>query len=468
MNMPINAREPRATTDQKALEMNLNPLIYGAIAEIGAGQEVARNFFHVGGASGTIAKATSAYDMSFSDAIYGPDDSGRYVTRNRVIRMLDREYRLVLERVADARPKESQYFAFANTVAAKRYGVESEDHGWLGINFQHQPGADPSRVVIHLGLFDPTNQAQQEALGIFGVNLIDSAFRYHDDVDQLLDSLTENLTWGRVEVDYLELDGPAFTDVDRKAAGLRLVTASLGPLVVFAPDGSQVLPADTMYKKVPLILRGSFRPFTHVHANMASQGIADMATELDIVPGDIAFFCEMNVARFLYENEDDVSDLRARVEMINELGYHAMVTSHLRFFRLAEYFQRRSLRRIGFALSIADLDTIADDSYYEGLDGGILQAIARLFASDSKLLAYPNLRADGKIRTVENMQHPENFTHLFKHLVVNRRIVGMQPQTETLVPFEPEALRQQILEGDDRWRTAVPASVQNRIKELRI
>ncbi len=184
MNMPINAREPRASTDQKALDINLDPLIYGVLAEIGAGQEVARHFFHVGGASGTIAKATSAYDMSFSDAIYGPDASGRYVTRDRVLRMLDREYRLVLERVANARPKDSRFFAFANTVAAKQYGVESEDHGWLGIDFQHQPGADPSRVVIHVGLFDSQNQEQQAALGILGVNLIDSAFRYHDDVDR--------------------------------------------------------------------------------------------------------------------------------------------------------------------------------------------------------------------------------------------------------------------------------------------
>ena len=468
MNTPLNAREPRASTDQKALDINLDPLLYGALAEIGAGQEVARHFFHVGGASGTIAKATSAYDMSFSDAIYGSDPSGRYVTRDRVLRMLDREFRLVLERVSDTRPEGSRFFAFADTVAARRYGVESDDHGWLGIDFQHAVGAAPSRVIIHVCLFDSKNQQQQEALGVLGVNLIDSAFRYHDDVDQLVDSLTENLTWGRVEIDYLELEGPAFEGVDRKAAGLRLVTSSLGPLVVFGPDGNLQLPADVMYRKVPLILRGSFRPFTNVHSDMADHGVACLASELGVDQGEIAFFCEMNVARFLYEDIDEVSDLQARVEMINELGHHAMVTSHLRFFRLAEYFHRRALRRIGFALSVADLDTIFDDSYYEGLDGGMLQAIARLFASDSKLLAYPNLTAQGEIRTVENMQLPEKFAHLYRHLVTNRCILGLEAEIDTLVPFDPDALGRLILAGDERWRDSVPPSVQERIGELKM
>ncbi len=468
MNGPLNARPPRATTAQKALEFNLDPLLYGSIAEIGAGQEVARHFFRVGGASGSIAKTTSAYDMRFSDAIYGADATGRYVTRDRLLRMLDHEYELIIERVAADRPRESRYFVFADTVAARRFGVESEDHGWLGLLFQHEPGAVPSRIVIHIGLFDETNQDQQEALGILGVNLIDSAFRYHADAESLVDSLTENLSWGRVEVDAVEFDGPAFAGVDRLALGLRVVSSSLGPVVVFGPDGRVALPADLLYRKVPLILRGSFRPFTRVHADMAERGADRLAAELGVGRGDIQLLHEMNIARFLYEGVDEVSDLQPRVEMLNELGAYVMVTSHLRFFRLAEHFHRHALRRIAFLLSVADLDTIFDDAYYAGLDGGMLQAMARLFASDSKLLVYPNLSADGTVRTADTLQLPETHAHLYRHLVCNRRILGLEADPENLVPFAPDALGALIAAGDPRWRELVPVPVQARIGELRL
>jgi len=468
MNAPLNARQPRATTAQKALEFNLDPLLYGSIAEIGAGQEVARHFFRGGGASGSIAKTTSAYDMRFSDAIYGADASGRYVTRERVHRMLDHEYALIIERVAASRDPGSRYFVFADTVAARRFGAESEDHGWLGVLFQHVPGAEPSRVIIHVGLFDETNQEQQEALGILGVNLIDSAFRWHDDAGTLVDSLTENVAWGRVEIDVVELDGPAFAGRDRRTVGLRAVTSSLGPVVVFAPDGHMVLPRDLLYRKVPLILRGTFRPWTHVHARMAAAGAARLAGELGIDAGDIVLLCEMNVARHLYEGVDEVSDLQARVEMLNELGLHAMVSSHLRFFRLAEHFQRHDLRRIAFVLSVADLHVIFDDAYYEGLSGGMLQAIARLFASDSKLLVYPNLTVEGDVRTVENFRLPDDHIHLYEHLVANRRILGLEADRADLVPFDPEALGSLVAAGDERWRDLVPEAVQARIGELKL
>jgi hypothetical protein len=468
MNTPLNARKPRASTAQKALEFNLDPLLYGSIAEIGAGQEVARHFFQVGGASGTIAKTTSAYDMRFSDAIYGADSTGRYVTRERLLRMLDHEYELIIERVSLTRDPGSRYFVFADTVAARRFGVESDDHGWLGMIFQHAPGARPSRIVIHVGLFDRTNQDQQEAVGVLGVNLIDSCFRYHDDAPQLVDSLTENLAWGRIEIDSIELDGPAFEGVDRRAIGLRLVSSSLGPVVVFGPDGRVCRPADVLYRKVPLLLRGTFRPFTHVHADMAARGIEGLAEELGIGRDEIVPLCEMNIARHLYEGVDEVSDLQARVEMINELGMYAMVTSHLRFFRLAEHFHRHALRRIAFVLSVADLYPIFDDAYYEGMDGGMLQAIARLFVSDSKLLVYPNLTVDGEVRTAESVQLPERHAHLYRHLVANRRILGLDTEPTRLVTFDPDAIGDLIARGDERWRTLVPEAVQARIGELNL
>ena len=468
MNAPLHSREPQATTLQKALEFNLNPLLYGSLVEIGAGQEVARNFFQAGGASGTIAQSSSAYDMRFSDAIYGPDETGRYVTKSRLLRMLDREYEQVIERVSEERSPESLYFAFADTVSAKRYGVDSECHGWMGIRFQHEPGAAPSQIVLHVLMLDSSNTGQQSSLGTLGINLIHSTFKYLDDYHQLVDSLVENLSWGRIEIDYIHFEGPCFDEKANQDTPLQLVSSSLGPVVMFDADGRCTLSAEMLYKKIPLILRGTFRPFTNVHAEMIETGLDHLATELKVDRDQIVVFCEMNIARYLYEDTDDLTDLQARVKMINDLGYNAMVTSHLRFFRLGEYFQKNSLRRIGFVLSVADLDSIFDDQYYEGLPGGILQAVAKIFASDSKLLAYPNLTPSGEVRTVDNLVIPEEHRHLYDHLVYNRRIMALAPPREQLVPFDPDALGGMIASGNKKWMDEVPQLVRDRIGDLTI
>jgi hypothetical protein len=464
----LHSREAIPSTLQKALEFNLNSLLYGSVVEIGAGQEVARNFFQAGGASGTIAQSSSAYDMRFSDAIYGPDETGRYVARSRLLRMLDREFDLVVERVSEERDPESLYFAFADTVSAKRYGVDSECHGWMGLRFQHEPGAPPSQIVFHVLMLDSTNTGQQSALGALGINLIHSTFKYLGDVSQLVDSLNDNLDWGRIEIDYIDFDGPCFDEKANRDMPLQLVSSSLGPVVMFDADGRCATPADMMYKKVPLILRGTFRPFTNVHADMIEYGVKCLAAELEVEPDKIVLFCEMNIARDLYEGADDLSDLQARVKMINDLGYNAMVTSHLRFFRLGEYFQKNLLRRIGFLLSVADLDSIFDDKYYEGLPGGILQAMAKIFASNSKLLAYPNLTPEGTVRTVESVVLPEDHQHLYEHLIYNRRILSLDPPREKLVPFDPDVLGGMIAEGNEKWMDAVPQLVRDRIGELKL
>ncbi|PID79024.1 nicotinate-nucleotide adenylyltransferase [bacterium DOLJORAL78_65_58] len=464
----LHVRKATATTLQKALEINLDLRYYGSIVEIGAGQEVARNFFQAGGASGTIAQTSSAYDMRFSDAIYGPDDTGRYVTRHRLQRMLEREFQLVVERVSKERHPDSCYFAFANTVSAKRYGVDSECHGWLGIRFQHQPGAEPSQVVLHVLMLDSSNLGQQTALGTLGVNLIHSTFKYQDNVDELVDSLTENLGWGRIDIDYIHFDGPCFKFGANRQMPLKLVTSSQGPVVMFNTDGTCAIPGDLLYKKIPLILRGTFRPFTNVHEDMIAYGREGLCKELGVKEEDIVVLCEVNVARYLYEDADDVSDLRARVDMLAALGYHSMVTSHLRFFRLGEYFLKHQLRRIAFVLSVVDLDMIFDQEYYAGLSGGILHAISKIFASDSKIMTYPILTAEGEVCTLDNHEVAAEQQYLFKHLIYNRRILALEPPREKMVPFALENIGDLIARGDERWMDLVPEVVRRRIGELKI
>src|SRR5579862_1320951 len=186
-------------THQKALRTNLDQTTYGTFAEIGAGQEVARWYFKVGGAAGTIAKTISAYDMTVSDAIYGHAD--RYVSRQRCDAMLEYEYRRLIERLNDKRGDTTRFFAFADTVAARGYKRVDECHGWMGLRFQAAVHAEPSQVLIHVRMLDTENLQQQEAIGIIGVNLVYGALFLHGDPTNFLGSLMDNLTRDRVEVD---------------------------------------------------------------------------------------------------------------------------------------------------------------------------------------------------------------------------------------------------------------------------
>ncbi len=426
-------------TRAKAYQLNLDSLIYGTIAEIGAGQEVARQFFRAGKASGTVAKTVSAYDMQMSDAIYGIEQSGRYVSRSRLENMLDTEYYLLVQRLPGTRPPGTTFFAFGDTVAAKTRESSRDSHGWMGLKFQSSAGADPSRIIIHVRMLDEKNRDQQECLGTLGVNLIHSAFNLSHDPEALVDALIETLEWGRIELNFIEFSGPAFSEVDNRRLNIRLVTSSLSPVVMFTPDGNAAVPADLLFRRQVLLFRGSFRPFLPVHEDMIRCAVKYFSEHLSTSPKNIVSFCEMNIARYLSEGLDEISDLYERVTSLTQKGYHVMVTSHLRYFRLSEYFSGRDKHKIGFILSVDNIRAILDDTYYEGMEGGILEAMGKLFASDSTLLAYPN-RAPGsdEIITIDNVAVPDHQKYLYRHLIHSGRIMALRPDPETLAPFIPD------------------------------
>ena len=424
-----------ANTRRKALKINLNHQIYGSFSEIGAGQEVAREFFQAGGASGTVAKTLSAYDMQMSDTIYGPDASGRYVSRSRLQAMLDREYAVLVKRVKSSRRPDTTYFAFADTVAAKAYKSNRDCHGWMGIRFQHHPSADPSQIILHVRMLDSSNQHQQEALGILGVNLIYSAFNHAANPEKLIDTLIDDLSWGRIEVNFVEFKGPVFPDIDNRQMNLRLVTSSLGPVVMFSSDGTAQVPSEFIYKKHALVYRGTFRPFSDIHAYMIEVGTTAFAADLGVSADDVVCLSEMNVAKYLSEGRDEVSDLKERVMDITRRGYNAMVSSHFRYFRFSEYFAKFDERKIGYILSVDNIRYLMDEKYYDGMEGGILEAMGKLFASDSTLLVFPNLTPDGQLVTAENVDVPESQKYLYRHLLHNRRLIPLRPDITQLVPF---------------------------------
>jgi len=464
----MDADSKNLTSLQKALDLNLDHLTYGTIAEIGAGQEVARHFFESGGAAGTVAKTISAYDMQVSDAIYGKDVSGRYVTKTRLDAMLSKEFDLLVERLADARPPETQFFAFADTVAAKSYKSEKLGQGWMGMKLQIEPQAEPSTIILHVNLLDSTNLGQQKALGILGVNLIFAAFHYKDDPDMLIDSLFDNLTWGRIELDYIEISGPGFEGFDNRKAMLRLVQSSLTPIVMFGKDGNGILPQDVLYNKDPLILRGIFRPFTNIHKDMIKHGLEGFSAEQKRPPEEIAFFCEINIAKYVATGGDDISDLLTRVEMLTQQGYNVIISSYFRYFRISDYFSRDKSKKIGFVLSVENIYQIFNESYYEGFEGGILAAMGALFANKTKLFVYPNLLDDGSLTTVANINIKEELKYLFLHISKNRGILPIQCSPDIIVPVDAVTLLQQIREGGEGWKESVPQEIAQRIIEEKL
>ncbi len=166
----------KPSIEAKALRINLNKYIYGTFAEIGAGQEVARHFFRVGGASGTIAKTISAYDKNFSDTIYGEEEDSRYVTETRLDKMLSHEMRLLKNRIPKEDHPNKMFFTFADTVATIDFAKKFMGHGWMGIRFQTSPEEPYSEITLHIRFHQSEARLQQEALGFMGVNLVYGAF----------------------------------------------------------------------------------------------------------------------------------------------------------------------------------------------------------------------------------------------------------------------------------------------------
>ena len=246
----MSEREKKHQTLQKALEINLDNCKYGTIVEIGAGQEVARNFFRAGGAAGTVAKTMSAYDMQVSDDIYGAEETGRYVSRSRLKKMLDKEYTAVTELLAPTRAKNTTFFSYAATVTAKSYLQKNECHGWIGIRLQLYPNAAPSDIILHLRMLDNDGSAQQEALGVIGVNLIHAAYTYFTQPKKIMESVVDDLEPERIEVDMINFSGPYFEETENRLMNLHLVHSSLTHAIMFNPQGEIQVPAEVLYKKI--------------------------------------------------------------------------------------------------------------------------------------------------------------------------------------------------------------------------
>jgi hypothetical protein len=447
----------RVDTHHKAVQINLDKTKYGTFAEIGAGQEVARWFFRVGGAAGTIAKSISAYDMTVSDAMYGP--CGRYVSRQRLETMLDYEFRAMTEHLAPKRGEDTRFFVFADTVAAKSFTRKDDCHGWMGIQFQTTPGSVPSRIILHVSLLDRENLLQQEAIGILGVNLIHSAL-YENGAIELVQQLLDDLTNERIEVDLIEFSGPAFELVDNRLMSLVLVQCGLSSAAMFTPNGKVVQPAEAFYKKPILLLRGSFRPVTNVTVDMLHCALAQFVQEPANLNDDVLVVTEMTLNNLLDGDAIDNQDFLDRVDILRALGRPVLISNFGEFYRLANYLQHHTAKLIGLVMGVPTLREIFEEKYYTKLAGGILESFGRLFKNDLKLYVYPLLDTKtGALLTAGNLRVAPNLQHLYNFLIENQHIQPIRDYKPEYLQIMSRDVYRRMREGDASWVHDVPPGV---------
>src|SRR5262245_34798741 len=454
--------EMEIATDEKALQINLDSTKYGTFAEIGAGQEVGRRFFRVGGAAGTIAKTMSAYDMTFSDAIYG--SAQRYVSRVRLQTMLDHEYDLLIERLDTKFGAEKTFFVFADTVAARSFKHRSESHGWLGIRFQAEPRGQPSQIIIHVRLLDGSHVDQQEALGVIGVNLLHGAF-YHRHPEKLISSLQENLSPGRIEVDMIKFSGPLFQNVDNRLMSLQLVSRGLTDAVMFKADGETVQPAEVFYKRAILVERGSFRPVTYATNDMLDGARRIFLKHCGCSEEEMVVLMEMTLENLRADGKVDHADFLARVDILRALGRTVVISKFGEYYRLAGYLFRYTNRAIGLVMGVPSLIEILNEKYYANLEGGILEALGRMFKGGLKLYVYPMVySATGNIVTATEVNVAPNLRSLFQYLIDNQYVQEITDYHPEYLRIQPPDVLSKLRSGDNRWEQMVPPEVAQVIK----
>jgi hypothetical protein len=457
--------EVAADTLQKALRINLDPRWYGTIAEIGAGQEVARWFFRAGGAAGTVAKTISAYDMAVSDAVYGR--SGRYVSSQRLQAMLDHEFRLNMERLDDTRGDANAFFAFADTVVARSFRGGNECHGWIGVKFQSHVRDEPSQIVLHVRMLDAEASLQQEALGTVGVNVLYGAFFHHHEPEVMIESLLDRLTTGRIEIDMIEFKGIEFRSVDNRLMALKLVQLGLSGVAMFGPDGDVLQPSEVLRKRSVLVERGSFRPPTLVNIDMLESALAKFEQDPAVAGTEPLLLTELTMANLMAAATGGTvnrRDFLARADLLAACGMTTLISDYVEYHRLAHYLFERTTGRIGVVMGVPSLTDVFKESNYAHMPGGILESFGRMFKNGLKLFVYPMLR-DGEVVTVDSVQVEAELQPLYDYLNRRGSFVDLDNYKPDYLPILSRDVLKRIAAGDEVWEPQVPGAVAELIKK---
>jgi hypothetical protein len=452
-------------TTRKALFVNLDDSIYGSFAEIGGGQEVARFFFRSGGASGTIAKTISAYDMVFSDSIYGKGTEKRYVSENRLLQMLDLEYNNLIELLDDKRGEHTRFFAFANTVTTLNFRKDNEAHGWIGVRYQLKPRTAPNEVILHVRLLENDSLLQQQTLGHLGVNLIYACFYNYLYPNSFLKSLLESISEDRIEIDMIRMSGPDLDYVDNRLLAVQLVKNGMTPVTIFDRHGQVQQPADLLYKKNIMVLRGSFRPITHVGFDMLRAGFSLFKEDVGFIKEKTEVICEITLNNLIEAGNFDERDFLDRVDVLSGMGRIVMISNFREFYKLASWFRRFRIKNIRMIVGASTFENVIDKKYYSRLRGSIMEAFGKLFMENLKMYVYPALdKKNNQIVTLETMQVDEDIKYLFMHLVKRGYIMDVPNYNKEVLPFYSHVVLNKIKDGDPQWEKMVPRYVSAFIK----
>ena len=450
-------------TRQKTLAINLDPTSYGTFAEIGGGQEVARWFFSVGGAAGTVAKTISAYDMAVSDALYGPTQ--RYVSRQRLEAMLEYEFHKLVERLGVKRGDSTRFFVFANTVATASYQHPGKGRGWIGVRFQRTAREDPSDVIIHAHLLDSAVGRQQEALGTLGVNLLHGALFRCDDAAGLITTLMDDLSRERVEIDMIKLSGQAFAGLDNRTTSLMLVERGLTDAAMFTGRGEVVQPSEILYNKPILVQRGSFRPATKLTLDLLNKALEQFMQDPSLAGQRPVVLAEMTLRSLMPASEADHRDFLARGEILAALGVDVLISRFEPYYEVAEYLAGYTNKPIALAIGLPTLRQIADEKYYTDLSGGVLESAGRLFKRSVTMYVYPTRDpVSGDIVSVERAPIPAPWHHLRNLLLDMGRVQAIRGYDETLLSIQTPDVLRRIQSGEPSWEEMVPTTVAEIIK----
>ena len=458
---------PTLNTRQKALALNLDAKTYGTIAEIGGGQEVARWFFHAGGAAGTVAKTVCAYDMAISDAIYGP--AQRYVSRERLGAMLEHEFGQLTEQLRKKHGDGKCFFAFANTVATRRFHSPEHGRGWIGIRFQTKPHEEPSQITLHAHLLDSLADREQEALGVLGVNLIYGAFFLHHSPPQLIAGLMDDLSRERIEIDMIKFSGPAFPGMDNRLMSLQLVERGFTDAAMFTANGEVVQPSEVLYKKPILVERGNFRPVNRITLDLLERARESFLKEPGVEGQEHVILAEMTLRNLITGPEIGHGDFLARADILGALGFDVLISRFEQDYQVAEYLAAYTDKLIGFAVGLPQIKKLVEEKFYTEISGGVLEAVGRQYKRSVKLYVYPMRDPQsGRIETIDNLVLPSPWEHLRRLLRELGRLEPIRASNEAWLSMQTQDVLPLIEKDDCSWESMVPAEVAEIIKIKRL
>lgn len=451
-------------TEQKSLDINLNDPIYGTFAEIGAGQEVARNFFQAGAAAGTIAKTMSAYDKTYSDAIYGTEPSGRYVSESRLYKMLDHEWELMEERLKSARP-DATFFVFADTVQAINYTRTIKGNGWMGLRFRLNPDGPVNEMVLHVKMLDTNNRLQQEAIGVLGVNMIYACFYYNDDPEKMVKSLVDNIK-DRVSIDLLRIHGGDFNYFDKRLISLYLVKHKLTSVAMFDVNRSSIHASEFLYKESLMVVRGNFRPPTIVTQDVINSSYSQFKEETNQPDDKLNLMMEMTMEYLKGEGtEIDEKDFLERSDMLSALGYKVLLSDCANHEMLINYLNDYKISNLGLVIGSRELQAIITDKFNQNQDGRLLVSFGELFSQNIRVYAYPSQNPETKeILTADNLIVPEGIKFLYQYLLDSRQVVAVKKYNKNILHIYPSDVLQDIKENKTGWESNVGEALVSLIK----